>query len=117
MRENMSIQYPDDIADNAWPSMKTPTTESMSLRPSALETVTISGKEAIATTQAYTVISKPALDSVMAKSPAIPLRSPIGMNSDVLKMKAAKVNPITGHQPRPAPLSEMLDCIPISDFH
>lgn len=40
----------------------------------------------------------PAFDSVMSKSRAMSVSSPIGMNSDVLKMNVANVRLMTGSQ-------------------
>ena len=60
----------------------------------------MSGSEARATTQAYMVMSMPAFDSEILKSAAMSDRSPIGMNSEVLKIKAENVSPVTGSQAR-----------------
>ena len=68
----------------------------MSFLFSVFANTSIRGSDAIATTQAYIVISRPALDSLMAKSFAISDNSPIGTNSEVLNTKAANVSDITG---------------------
>ena len=57
----------------------------------------MSGSDRRATNQAYMEISMPAFASLMLKSAAMSESSPIGMNSDVLKMKAEKVNAIRGN--------------------
>lgn len=46
------------------------------------------------------VISMPACASVMRKSAAISDKRPMGMNSDVLKIKAETVMPINGSHSR-----------------
>lgn len=56
----------------------------------------ISGRERIVTAHAYAVMSIPALASVIWKSAAISTRSPMGINSDVLKMKTLATIPIRG---------------------
>lgn len=82
--------------------MNNATIDSRSFLFSVLEKAIIRGNEASATTQAYTVIRIPALDSVMEKSEAMSVRSPIGMNSEVLNMNVEKVSPTTGnHLPNP----------------
>lgn len=45
-------------------------------------------------------MSMPAFDSVIPKSEAMSDRSPMGMNSEVLKMNVENVSPITGSQAR-----------------
>ena len=79
--------------------MKRVAIESMSFRLSVLAKASIRGSDASATTHAYTVIISPACDSDIWKSPAMSDRSPMGMNSDVLKMNVENVSPITGSQP------------------
>lgn len=79
-----------------WLAVNNATIDSRSFLFSVLEKAIIRGNEASATTQAYTVIRIPALDSVMEKSEAMSVRSPIGMNSEVLNMNVEKVSPITG---------------------
>ena len=70
--------------------------DSISFPFSVFANISMSGREAIATTHAYTVMSSPACDSVILKSVAMSERRPIGMNSEVLKMKAENVSPMTG---------------------
>lgn len=68
-----------------------------SKRRSSFEQININGKEAIPTTHAYADIKKPALDSVILKSAAISLKSPMGINSVVLNIKAERERPINGN--------------------
>ena len=56
----------------------------------------MSGKDNKVTTQEYTEINKPACDSVIPKFAAMSESSPMGINSDVLKIKADTVIPING---------------------
>lgn len=58
----------------------------------------ISGNDIKATTQAYTVINNPACDSETSKSLAMSVKSPIGINSEVLNTNAAHVSPTNGIQ-------------------
>ena len=69
---------------------------SMSFLFSVLAKTSMRGSDASATTQAYMVISIPAFDSLMRKSSAISVSSPIGMNSDVLKINVENVRLMTG---------------------
>ena len=59
------------------------------------------------------MISTPALDSVMAKSAAMSLSSPIGMNSEVLNMKVENASATSGsHSLSTCPLlMDILFCI------
>ena len=75
--------------------MKSNTTKSKSLLKSKREHSNIKGKDDKATAQAYALIKKPACASVIPKSVAISVKSPMGINSEVLKIKAAKLMAIT----------------------
>ena len=48
------------------------------------------------TAHEYAVIIIPACDSLVEKAAAMDVNNPIGMNSDVLKIKAANAIPING---------------------
>ena len=50
----------------------------------------------LSTAQEYAVIIIPACDSLIEKAVAMDVNNPIGINSDVLKIKAANVIPING---------------------
>ena len=52
------------------------------------DTAIMSGTDRIITAQEYAVIIIPACDSLMEKAVAMDVNNPIGMNSDVLKIKA-----------------------------
>lgn len=67
----------------------------MSFFNSNLDTSIISGRERIMTANAYTDMSIPAFVSVMAKSRAMSVSNPIGMNSDVLNIKVEHVSPMS----------------------
>lgn len=60
------------------------------------DTAIMSGTDRIMTAHEYAVIIMPACDSLMEKAAAMDVNNPIGMNSDVLKIKAANVIPING---------------------
>ena len=60
------------------------------------DTAIMSGTDRIMTAHEYAVIIMPACDSLMEKATAMDVNNPIGMNSDVLKIKAANVIPING---------------------
>ena len=62
----------------------------------------MSGSDVAITTQAYTVMIMPALASLTPKSPAMPVKRPMGMNSEVLKMNAAHVRPRSDSHSRAA---------------
>ena len=58
----------------------------------------VRGRERSITIQAYTEISMPVSASVREKSAPMSLRSPIGTNSEVLKIKAAQASPMRAIQ-------------------
>ena len=91
-----SLEKPDRM----WLAVNRAVIDSMSFLLSFLAKTSLSGSEARATTQAYMVMSMPAFDSEILKSAAMSDRSPIGMNSEVLKIKAENVSPVTGSQAR-----------------
>ena len=57
----------------------------------------MSGNDRRATNQAYIEISMPAFASLILKSVAMSESRPMGMNSDVLKMKAERARAIRGN--------------------
>ena len=60
---------------------------------STREAAIISGKDSSMTAQAYAVIISPHVASVMEKPAEISVSKPMGMNSEVLRMKAENVRP------------------------
>ena len=97
MRDAISIQNPVDMADRMWLTANSATIPHISRFDSTPETIIIKGREVRATTQAYMVIMSPARDSVIEKSAAISLSSPMGMNSEVLKIKVENVRAKSGN--------------------
>ena len=69
---------------------------SKSFFESILHTINISGSDNKVTVHEYTVIIIPACASVMWKLAAISLKSPIGINSEVLNINAESVIPRSG---------------------
>lgn len=51
------------------------------------------------TPRAYTLIMTPVAASVRPKEEPMSVSRPIGMNSEVLKMKAENVSPMSGSHP------------------
>ena len=86
------------MPDNIWNTTNNDVITISSRRSSIFETRIISGNDMSMTTNAYTDIIIPARASVVEKSAAMSLNSPIGMNSEVLNINAAQVNPIRGNQ-------------------
>ena len=96
MRESISMLKLVATPENTWLTANSATIESIRRRLSVLANTSISGSEAIATTQAYTVIIIPVCASPIPKSAPMSLRRPIGMNSEVLNMNAASIRPARG---------------------
>lgn len=74
---------------------------------SIFDTSSISGNESIMTAQAYTEMSMPTVASVRWKSFFMSVSKPMGTNSEVLKIKVAKVRPSSESQLA----SDILSCI------
>ena len=75
----------------------------------------MSGKDSNMTAQAYAVIMSPHVASVMEKLSEISVSKPIGMNSEVLRIKAENVRPTSAIHCRavsasPPRLSSPLTC-------
>ena len=79
-----------------WLSVKSAKTPSIRRLSSVWLKNNISGRLASATTQAYMVMSSPAPASLSPKSLAIALKSPMGINSLVLKTKVPHASVMTG---------------------
>ena len=97
-RESISILKPVENPDRMWLPRKSAVSPIISFLFSVFANTSISGSDEMATTQAYTVISMPAFDSEIPKSEAMLESSPMGTNSEVLKMNVASVSTSTGSQ-------------------
>ena len=71
--------------------------ESRSRFSSVFDTIIISGSDIIATTHAYTEMSRPARASLILRSVAMSVSRPMGINSEVLNTNTAKVSPMRGN--------------------
>ena len=78
--------------DNTWPPANTASKTNSNTLRSVARVISISGSDIKATTHAYTVIITPASAGSMPKLRPISLNSAIGINSVVLKIKAAQAS-------------------------
>ena len=82
-----------EIAERNWPVAKMAMSPSSSRRKSKRDAKTMSGSEKSITPHAYTEIMIPVWASVSEKVWPMSLRRPMGMNSEVLKIKAETASP------------------------
>ena len=109
--EASSTSKRGESTDTRWPSTNSANTNNSRPRRSQRRVSSISGSEASATIHAYTVIITPMRVAGSAKDAPMSLSMAIGINSVVLKIKAAQASAATpAHERRTAASAALSSC-------